>query len=556
MSKTKSPERPAKPAVAPRKVAQAMKPADVKAMLDRYGYAEDVRGIIESENLLPAGLLSRLQLTYPQHTGLKETRKFLFNGPAQYSGLGGFREVVAILAKNGIVLERIPERELFVEVYRFKATRHILNSINWDNYETDPMYQLVVPQPDMMRPAVVRAYKAAANAEERARVVEDYMEHTNPHDGHQLLNKAWIEAADGGIETLDGSQHKYPQCMLVFDKSTQSCFAFCTYCFRHAQVRGDEDMFLQEDIGQIHEYLRLHPEVTDLLITGGDAGYIPYSRLKEYLTPIMEDPALLHVRTVRIASRALTFQPEMLLSQKYDKILDLFEAMHDNGIQVSWMAHFSTPRELLNPSTIAAIRRLQRRGVVVRSQSPIMNHVSLFMDGEGKVDIERSAQNWIDLAHVLAALAVRFHSMYCARPTGEHHYFSAPLADIEKISNRIFRSLSSLHRPSRYITMTTSAGKVSILGECTVGGKKALAMKFNEARNMEWMDKVFLAKYDDHENRVDHLEPLDTGRFFFEDELAAIEHKLETVHARHESAAACSGHGCHCDHGNGAKGDA
>jgi len=507
--------------------------ADVQRMMDRYGYAAETRAIIASENLLPLGLLNRLQTNYPQHSGLLETRKFLFHEREQYSGLEGFRDVAAILARHGIHIGHLPERELFVEVYRFKATRHILNSINWDNYERDSMFQLVFPQPGMMRKRVVDAYKAAASPEERQRVVADYIQQTNPHDGKQLLNKPWLETEDGGIELLEGSQHKYPQCQLVFDCTTQNCFAFCTYCFRHAQVRGDHDMFIQEDIGQVHQYLRAHKEVTDLLITGGDAGYLPYERLKQYAMPIIEDPELFHIRALRLGSRMLTYEPELILSRKYDPVLDLFRTMEDNGVQPCWMAHFSTPRELLNPSTIAAIRRLQRHGVVVRSQSPIMNHVSLFTDAQGRVDVERSAQNWIDLAHILATLSVRFHSMYCARATGEHHYFTASLADIDKVFSRIYRSLASLHRPSRYITMTTSAGKLSILGVAEVGGQKAFALKFNESRNMAWMDKVFLAKYDEQECRINLLKPLDTAEFFFEAELKEIEESLSAMQQKY-----------------------
>ncbi|MCC6547093.1 hypothetical protein IT570_07980 [Candidatus Sumerlaeota bacterium] len=500
--------------------------------MERYGYPQEIRAIIQRERLLPRGLLARLHATYPHLSGLMETSAVLFPERAQYEGLEGFRRVLGVLRENGIHLGNVIERELFVEVYRFKATSHILNAINWSRYENDSLYQLIFPQPGMMRPEIVAKYAAAGTPEARAIVVEQYMDQTNPHDGHQLLNKPWLEREDGGIEIVEGSQHKYPQTQLVFDKSTQTCFAFCTYCFRHAQVRGDRDMFIQDDIAQIHDYLRKHTEVTDLLITGGDAGYLPYERMRQYVMPIIEDPALLHIRTVRIASRALTYQPDMILTERYGKILELFDIMHENGVQLSWMAHFSTPRELLNPTTIAAVRRLQAHGVVVRSQSPIMNHVSLFMDADGKTDIKRSAQNWIDLGNILATLLIRFHSMYCARPTGEHHYFAAPLADIEKISNLIYRSLASLHRPSRYITMTTSAGKLSILGEATVGGRKALALKFNEARNMAWMDKVFLAVYDEHENRVDRLLPLDTDKFFFEEELDEIEHALEEVHGK------------------------
>lgn len=512
----------AKPGTVPATVS----PGDVQTMLDRYAFPDETREIITGEGLLPTGLLSRLQMQYPQHSGLLETEPFIFPRRSHFEGLQGFRRVATILEDHGITLDHMTERELFVEVYRFKATSHALNSINWKAYQKDSMYHLIFPQAGMMRPEIVAKYAATSDAGERTRIADEYKELTNPHDGHQLLNKPWIERADGGIDVLEGSQHKYPQCQLVFDKTTQTCYAFCTYCFRHAQVRRDDDMFIQEDIAQVHEYLKLHPEVTDLLITGGDAGYLPYERLRQYVMPIIEDPALLHIRTVRIASRALTYEPEMILTRKYDKMLELFDIMHAHGVQLSWMAHFSTPRELLNPSTIAAIRRLQAHGVVVRSQSPIMNHISLFQNEQGKTDIERSAQNWIDLGHVLATLCVRFHSMYCARPTGEHHYFAAPLADIEKVSNLVYRSLASLHRPSRYITMTTSAGKVSLLGEATVGGRKALALKFNEARDMKWMDKVFLAVYDEHETRVDKLVPLDGGEFFFADELKAIENEL------------------------------
>ncbi len=222
-------------------------------------------------------------------------------------------------------------------------------------------------------------------------------------------------------------------------------------------------MFIQKDIQQIHQYLRQHAEVTDLLITGGDGGYMPVSRLRQYVMPLIEDPSLLHVKNVRLATRSLTFQPEMILSHKYDAMLELFDTLRDNGIQLAWMAHFSTPRELLNPTTIAAIRRLQNHGVNIRSQSPMMNHISLFADEDGEIDIDRSAQNWIDLANILGMMSVGFHSMYCARPTGEHHYYTAPLAKIEQIFNRIYRSLSSINRPSRHISMTISAGKLAIL---------------------------------------------------------------------------------------------
>jgi lysine 2,3-aminomutase len=74
--------------------------------------------------------------------------------------------------------------------------------------------------------------------------------------------------------------------------------------------------------------------------------------------------------------------------------------------------------------------------------------------------------------------------------------------------------------------MTSSAGKISVMGTAEVNGEKVFALKFTEGRNMEWLDKVFLAKYDDKQHTVDLLEPLDTPEFFFRDELRQIENEL------------------------------
>lgn len=501
---------------------------DINVQLNKMDVSENEKTNIESENLLPESLLTRLHNNFPHHSMLKNRTRMLFTGAKnKFSGLSGFRQVVHILGENGIFLSHMKERELFLEVYAFLATKHILNTIDWDHYETDQVFQLVFPQPGMIDKKVVEQYCNIEDEEERMKLVVAYREKTNPHDGKQILNRPSFYSEDGSLEAVDGGQHKYPQVFLLFDKTTQSCFAYCTYCFRHAQVRGDEDMFVQDNVQQVHQYWRKHKEITDILITGGDAGYMPTQRMEEYLEALMEDPTLMHIKTIRIASRALTYQPEVVVRSKYDGTLKLFKRLIDSGIQVIWMGHFSTPKEVLNVHTIAAIRRLRSHGVNIRSQSPIMSNISLFRKENGETDIDRSAQNWIDLGYVLMMMGMQFHSIYCARPTGEHDYFTAPLADINKIFSKIYRSLPSIGRPSRYITMTSSAGKTSLLGEVDVNGRKAFALKFNEARNMDWMDKVYLAEYDEKENTIEKLKPFEGDKYFYQDELHAIENNLE-----------------------------
>jgi L-lysine 2,3-aminomutase len=506
----------------------------INELLNRNHFSEEIKSIINTENLLPLGLLQRLHKNYPEHSGIMDSSQLMFNDKEHYSGLKGFREIVNILNKNNVDIGHIEERELFIKIYRFLATKHVLNTINWGDFEKDSIFQLVFPQPGMVKPEAVKRYFTLETDSQKEELIADYIKsNTNPHDGKQQLNKPWFEDDNDEVIVLEGSQHKYPQCQLLFDKSTQSCFAFCTYCFRHAQVRGDEDMFNQKEIQPVVEYIKKHKEVTDFLITGGDGAYMPYERQREYILPFVEDEELSHIKTLRIGTRVLTFHPELILTNKYEKTLQLYKHLIDHGIQVVYMSHFSTPREVLNPATLAAIRRLKSYGITVKSQSPIMNHISLFTDTTGKVDIDRSAQNWIDLGNIFAMVGVGFHSMYCARPTGEHHYFTVPVAEINKVFSKVYRSLPSINRPSRYITMTSSAGKTSILGVAELNGKKVFALKFNESRNMEWMDKVFLAEYEETENTVEKLKPYEGDKFFFEDELEAIEnYKMEALAKR------------------------
>jgi hypothetical protein len=75
--------------------------------------------------------------------------------------------------------------------------------------------------------------------------------------------------------------------------------------------------------------------------------------------------------------------------------------------------------------------------------------------------------------------------------------------------------------------MTSSAGKISLLGTTVIDGEKVFVLKFNEGRNMDWMDTVYLAKFDPNENTIANLKPYKGEKHFFEDELIQIEKELE-----------------------------
>jgi len=134
-------------------------------MYDRYQFTDEAVRIIEQENLLPVTVLQRLHNNFPHHSGFFRTDGVFFRDKHLYTGLKGFREIVAVLKSNGIEIGHLPEREFFIEVYRFMATRHVLNTIDWTNFENDTMYQLVFPQPGMIAMEEVQKYIDAPTPE-------------------------------------------------------------------------------------------------------------------------------------------------------------------------------------------------------------------------------------------------------------------------------------------------------------------------------------------------------------------------------------------------------
>ena len=62
-----------------------------------------------------------------------------------------------------------------------------------------------------------------------------------------------------------------------------------------------------------------------------------------------------------------------------------------------------------------------------------------------------------------------------------------------------------------------------------IKGEKVFVLKFNEARNMKWIDEVYFGEYDENESVIEKLKPFGTDKYFYEDELAEIENELAEV---------------------------
>src|ERR1700739_80339 len=259
--------------------------------------------------------------------------------------------------------ERLAVRAV-AQALHFRTNDYVLESlIDWSAAPEDPIYRLVFPQADMLPPEDVAPIAAmlerGAPDHEIQSAAHAVRMRLNPHPAGQLaLNTPALAE-----EPLPGVQHKYPETVLIFPKQGQTCHAYCTYCFRWAQFVGEPDLKIAtDDMSRVTAYLRSHPQVTSVLITGGDPMIMGAAVLRRYIEPLL-GPGLEHLESIRIGTKSLSYWPQRFVTDPdADDTLRLFEEVGAAGKALALMAHFSHPRELEGDLVTAAVARIRSAG--------------------------------------------------------------------------------------------------------------------------------------------------------------------------------------------------
>jgi len=401
--------------------------------------------------------------------------------------------------------ERLAVRAV-ATVLPFRTNSYVVERlIDWDAAPDDPIYRLVFPQPDMLPESdvVTLAGLLSSRAPESALRAASHAVRMrlNPHPAGQLaLNIP--ELAD---EPVPGVQHKYPETVLLFPKQGQTCHAYCTYCFRWAQFVDEPGMKIAtDDMAMVTAYLRSHPEVTSVLITGGDPMIMGADVLRRYIEPLL-DPRLGHIESIRIGSKSLAYWPQRFVSDPdADETLRLFEQVAESGRVLAFMAHFSHPRELEPPLVAEAVRRIRASGAVIRTQAPLIR------------SINDDPAVWAAMWRSQTRMGMVPYYMFVERDTGPQGYFAVPLARGYEIYRDAFRRVSGLARTVRGPSMSATPGKLCIDGIAEVAGEKVFALHMIQARDPELVGKPFFARFDPEAIWLSDLEPAFSSRFPFE----------------------------------------
>ncbi len=400
--------------------------------------------------------------------------------------------------------------EVVGRVLPFKTNNYVVDElIDWDRVPDDPIFILTFPQPDMLLPhhfqEMAQVLQKGASREEILRTANHIRMQLNPHPAGQLEYN--VPKLDG--QKLYGIQHKYRQTVLFFPNQGQTCHAYCSFCFRWPQFVGiDELKFAMRETEYLVEYLRRHTEVTDVLFTGGDPLVMRARILSRYLEPLIEND-LTHLQNIRLGTKALSYWPyKFVTDSDADELLRLFEKIVQAGKHLAIMAHFSHPRELQTPIVQQAIQRIRNTGAEIRTQSPILRNINA------------SATVWADLWKMQVQMGMVPYYMFIVRDTGAQHYFSVPLVEAWQIFRQAYQEVSGLARTVRGPSMSTTPGKIQMLGVTEVQGEKVMVLRFLQGRNPDWVHRPFFAKYDPKASWLDDLEPAFGEReFFFEKEM-------------------------------------
>lgn len=417
------------------------------------------------------------------------------------------RDIPQIAEKLKLDKEQIIDMQAVSAVLPFRVNDFVIdNLIEPSQVPDDPIFQLTFPQRGMLHDDDYRHMRdlvVSQASEADLKIAADKIrKKLNPHPAGQMeLNVPKLEG-----EVVEGMQHKYQETVLFFPTQGQTCHAYCSYCFRWAQFVGDADLkFATKEAENLARYVRENPQVSSVLITGGDPMVMKTSILRRYIDPLLKED-LPNLHSIRIGTKALAYWPYRFTEgDDADDFLRLIDDVKAAGKHLAIMAHSSHGRELEPDVAQLAVKRVIDAGAVIRCQAPLIRKVN------------DDANVWAQLWRKQVQLGMVPYYMFIERDTGAKAYFEVPLIRAFKVFSEAYNQVSGLCRTVRGPSMSASPGKVLVDGVAEVGGEKVFVLKFLQGRDPSWVNRIFFAKYDPKATWLDGLKPaFGEDKFFFE----------------------------------------
>ena len=162
---------------------------------------------------------------------------------------------------------------------------------------------------------------------------------------------------------IEGIVHRYPDRVLL--KLTHLCAVYCRFCFRREMIGPHAHALDQPALDAALAYIAAHPEIWEVVLTGGDPLVLSPRRLKRVVSRLA---AFSHVAVIRVHTRLPVADPERITSA-------LVRALKARGKATYVVLHANHPREL-SAAARAACARLIDAGIPMLSQSVLLRGVN------------------------------------------------------------------------------------------------------------------------------------------------------------------------------------
>ncbi len=271
---------------------------------------------------------------------------------------------------------------------------------------------------------------------------------------------------DGSFDTsgeasntlIPGLQHKYRETAIIL--STNKCAMYCRHCFRKRLV-GLTDDEIAEHLDEIFAYIAAHKEISNVLISGGDAFMNGNETIKKHLRALT---AIDHLDLIRLATRTPVTLPMRITED--DELLGLL-ASYGKRKKLYVVTQFNHPREI-TPQAASAVQALLHAGCVVRNQTVLLRGVN------------DDAAVLSELFRGLTAIGCLPYYVFQCRPVkGVKNQFQVPLMTGIEIVESAKAHQSGMGKSFKYC-LSHPEGKLEIIGLAANG---EMLLKYHEAKD-------------------------------------------------------------------------
>lgn len=177
-------------------------------------------------------------------------------------------------------------------------------------------------------------------------------------ENHGLFTDPLAEDRDSPVNNII---HRYPdRCLFLV---SYECASYCRFCTRKRKV-GDSSKIRLQFIDEGIEYIEMHDEIRDVILSGGDPLLLSDDQIEYILDKLKRIP---HVEIIRMGTRVPCFLPQRITTE----LVNMLKKYHPLFINV----HFNHPDEL-TPEAIEALEKLANGGIPLGNQTVLLKGVN------------------------------------------------------------------------------------------------------------------------------------------------------------------------------------